>query len=83
MINTKPAGKNVGYKSKKATNPTKDPYLAKAEAIGETRMAMADNTQRTVEDLESGKQKFMQEVVAKNGPPRTDGGDFKRYIPNA
>jgi|ETN02SMinimDraft_2_1059926.scaffolds.fasta_scaffold343259_1 hypothetical protein len=83
-VNTKPKGKNIGYVRKDArSDAKKDPYLAKAEAIGETKMAMADNTMRTVQALEEGKRKFMQDVFSRNGPPPVDSGKFKRYLPNA
>ena len=86
-VNTKPTGKNVGYKAHKKEeqrwDAKGDPYLAKAEAIGRTKMEMADNTQRTVQLLEDGKREFMRGVVEHNGPPPKDAGAGKRYLPNA
>ena len=84
QVNTMPKGQNVGYKRTDAMeryDPKNDPYLAKAEAIGETKMAMADNTMKTVQALEEGKIKLMQEVFTHNGPPPVDAGHFKIYLP--
>ena len=44
-------------------------------------MAMADNTMKTVQALEEGKVKLMQEVFNHNGPPPVDAGHFKIYLP--
>jgi hypothetical protein len=85
-VDAKPKGKNIGYvrtDHKARYDASKDKYLAKAEAIGETKMAMADNTMRTVQLLEQGKREYMQEVFSHNGPPPVDSGKFKRYLPNA